>query len=71
MKIITSIPARNLYFRETQKEAGDVRSSIERSVVNVFDKIKYQQILDFGGAFTESAAYNYSLLAPEQKQETR
>lgn len=41
----------------------------EEKVVNVYNATR-QKILGFGGAFTDSAAYNYSLLSPEEKQKT-
>ena len=28
-------------------------------VLNVYDQVKYQEILGFGGAFTQAAAVNY------------
>ena len=69
MKIIRSIPNENKFFVEETSENGNVRKSIERGVINVFDEFKYQEILGFGGAFTEAAAYNYSLLTDEQKKD--
>ena len=69
MKIIKSIPAQNLYFKEEIIEAGNERTGIERTVVNLFDEVEYQQMVGFGGAFTESSAYIYSLLSPTQKKD--
>ena len=68
MKFIKSIPSENIYFDEQYIEAGNAPASSETGVVNVFDEIEYQEVLGFGGAFTESAAYNYSLLNDEQKK---
>ena len=48
---------------------GQGDPSVECGVINVFDDVQYQEILGFGAAFTESAAYNYSLLTAEQKQD--
>ena len=69
MKIIKTIPAENIYFKEEQVEVGNERVGIERTVVNLFDEVEYQQMQGFGGAFTESSAYIYSLLSPAQKAE--
>ncbi len=69
MKIIKSIPAQNLYYQESVSENGNVLPKQERGVVNVYDEVEYQQIMGIGGAFTESAAYNYSLLTDEQKKD--
>ncbi|MDR1544598.1 MAG: glycosyl hydrolase [Prevotellaceae bacterium] len=41
----------------------------ENPVINVFPEFKYQAILGFGGAFTETAAYNFSLLKPQKQVE--
>ena len=68
MKIIKSIPRENIYFYERVIEAGNVPESTGMCVVNVFDEVEYQSVLGFGGAFTESAAYLYSLLNEEQKK---
>ena len=69
MKIIRTIPLEEKYFVEETAENGNVRRGIERGVINVFDEFSYQEIIGFGGAFTESAAYNYSLLTEEQKKD--
>ena len=69
MKIIKSIPHENLYFSESVIEDGNISSITEPCVVNVFDEIEYQTVLGFGGAFTESAAYNYAQLTDEQKKD--
>ena len=39
----------------------------EEKVVNVYNATR-QKILGFGGAFTDSAAYNYSLLKKNKKR---
>lgn len=41
----------------------------EGYVVNVFEDVTYQSMIGFGGAFTESAAYNYAQMSEEQKDE--
>lgn len=68
MKIIKSIPGEGRYFEESLLEAGNAPERSETGIVNVFDEIEYQEMLGFGGAFTESSAYNYSLLTDEQKK---
>lgn len=40
----------------------------ENGIINIFDDVRFQEILGFGGAFTESSAYNYSLLEPDVKK---
>lgn len=69
MKIIKSIPGQNLYYQEFFSEDGNVPAGQEQGVINVYDEVRYQQIMGIGGAFTESAAYNYSLLTDAQKKD--
>ena len=40
----------------------------ENQLINIYPEFKYQQALGFGGAFTETAAYNFSLLNPESQK---
>ena len=68
MKVFTSVPSENLYFQETTVEEGNVRAGTEMGIINVFDEFEYQSVVGFGGAFTESAAYNYAQLTDEQKK---
>jgi glucosylceramidase len=37
-------------------------------LLEVYPEFRYQSILGIGGAFTESAAYNFSLVSPENQQ---
>ncbi len=69
MKIVKTIPKEKIYFEESLVEAGNIRSGTERGIINVFDEIEYQSVVGFGGAFTESAAYNYAQLTDTQKQD--
>lgn len=69
MKVIKSVPNENIYFDESIVENGNANSNIEPGIINVFDEVEYQTILGFGGAFTESAAYNYAQFTDEQKRD--
>lgn len=69
MKLIRTVPAQGIFHREESLNPGDVKPGTERNIINIYDEISYQTVLGFGGAFTESSAYNYSLLTPEQKDE--
>ncbi len=69
MKIIKTIPSKNIYFESEIIENGNTPSSTECGVINIFDEIEYQMMIGFGGAFTESSAYLYSLLNDAQKKE--
>ncbi len=64
----------------TARESGDrlsrkapielVRDSegIENNVVNIYDELSYQEIIGFGGAFTEAAAVTWARLPPDQRE---
>ncbi len=68
LRKIETCPAENVFFSEEQVEINNFPSNTEWGIVNVFDDVKYQEILGFGGAFTESSAYLYSLLSGEDKK---
>ena len=40
----------------------------EGHILNVYDQVQYQEILGFGGAFTESSTLNYQKVSEEQRQ---
>ena len=61
MKIFKTIPLENKFFEEELIENENESTETECGVINVFEEFKYQEIVGFGGAFTESVAYNYSL----------
>lgn len=67
MKIFRTVPGEGIYFREEDQEFGNAQPATEGAIVNVYDDMAYQEILGFGGAFTESAAYLYSQLTDEEK----
>ena len=41
----------------------------ENELINIYPEFKYQKILGFGAAFTETSAYNFSLLSPALQQQ--
>lgn len=67
-KMIESVPKEGRFFQESELLYGSVSAETEAALINVFDEVEYQEILGFGGAFTESAAYNYSKLSAEGKR---
>ena len=40
----------------------------ENLLINIYPEFQYQKILGFGAAFTETSAYNFSLLSPDLQQ---
>lgn len=69
LRTVTTNVKENKFFQEEEIERGTVPVSNERAVINLYEQIRYQKVLGFGAALTESSAYNYSLLTPEQKDE--
>ena len=62
---IETCPLENVFFKEESVEMNNISAETEWGIINLFDDVKYQEVLGFGGAFTESSAYLYSLLSPE------
>jgi len=40
----------------------------EKEIINIYPDVKYQKVLGFGGAFTETSAYNYAKLSPQNQR---
>lgn len=68
LRKIETFPAENVFFKEERVEMDNLPVDTEGGIVNVFDDVIYQEVLGFGGAFTESSAYLYSLLCKEDKK---
>ena len=68
MRYFKTVPSQKIYLQEQTVETGNVPSTKEQGVVNVFDEVEYQEIIGFGGSFTDSAAYNYAQLTDDQKK---
>lgn len=47
----------------------DENRYVENGMINIFPERRYQEVLGFGGAFTEASAYNYSKMDDEKKQQ--
>lgn len=69
MQVITSNAAKKEFFKHENVEMNKHPEEQESGVINIFDDVKYQEILGFGGAFTEASAYNYSLMGEKTKKE--
>lgn len=55
-------------FVREQVPYGNLPQNTECAVINLYDEVTYQQLLGFGGAFTESAAYVYAQMDAETKR---
>lgn len=54
-----------LQFKKEQPEPDNQESQI----LNIYDEVKYQEILGFGGAFTEAATLNLARVNPKLKKQ--
>jgi len=58
---------RNLFFSKTKVNYKNYSNNLENKVINIYPEIKYQEIIGFGGAFTEATGYAISSLSNENK----
>ena len=56
-------------FTQTVDMTGAFYEAKECQVVNLYPEYSFEQFEGFGGAVTEAAAYNYSLMSAEQKRQ--
>ncbi len=68
VKIINSSPLKNEFFTEALIKSGNTSSETEGNIINIYRDVHYQEMLGFGGAFTEASAYNYSLMDEDKKK---
>ena len=66
--VYKSEPRNEVYFAKETVPYAAGKERTERAVVNLYEDVKYQEILGFGAAITEAAAYNYSLMRAEDKK---
>ena len=59
---------RNLFFSKTKVNYKNYSNNLENKVINIYPEIKYQEIIGFGGAFTEATGYAISSLSNENKK---
>ena len=65
---IETCPGEGIYRRSETVEMNDFPANTEWGIVNVYDDVQYQEVLGFGGAFTESSAYLYAQLSEADKR---
>lgn len=58
---------RTLFWNESFINTKPYSEKIENKVINVYPEILYQELIGFGGAFTEASAYCYSKLNEDKK----
>ncbi len=71
-KIEVVMTARDTYDRLSVKDDvvfKEDTSETERNIINIYDDIKYQEIVGFGGAFTEAASTTLDKLTGDKRDE--
>ena len=66
-KIETNL-RKNLFLKEYKNiHPKEYKESVEFNVINIYEDIYYQEFIGFGGAFTDSSGYSFSLLNNEKQ----
>lgn len=60
---------RKLFFNKSKISPKRYQEKIENQVINIYPEITYQNILGFGGAFTESTGYAIEQLSQEKQSQ--
>lgn len=60
---------RKLLWKESYVNTKPYKNSIENQVLNIYPNITYQEVIGFGGAFTEASGYAYSKLDLKKQEE--
>lgn len=60
---------RNMYLSKKDIKPGKYKASIENKVLNVYQDIKYQKFIGFGGAITQAAGIAYKKLPGNKQKE--
>ena len=60
---------RNLFWDISHPSSKEYSDKCEMRVLNVYDDVKYQTFIGFGGACTESAGYSFFKLSDEKQKE--
>lgn len=59
---------RNMFFSKSVVKPKTYTEKIEKQIIQIYPNVKYQEFLGFGGAFTESSGYVFSLLDENKKE---
>jgi len=60
---------RHLFWNESFLHTKNYITNIENKIINIYPEITYQEIIGFGGAFTQSAGIAYNSLKSDKQQE--
>lgn len=69
VKVFLSAASQNEMLVEQQDITFKQDLETENQLICIYPEFKYQRILGFGAAFTESSAVNFSMLTSDQKQQ--
>ena len=69
VKIFSSSEGSDEMLVEQQEVVFKQDFETENLLINIYPEFQYQQTLGFGGAFTETSAYNFSLLSADLQQQ--
>ncbi len=67
-RVFETVPAECRFLQEAAEMPFIPEQKAEMNVISVFPEREYQEILGFGGAFTESAGYVYAQLGAADKK---
>ena len=59
---------RNLFFCKSEVKSKQYSPKLEKQIINIYPEIKYQEIIGFGGAFTEASGVAFSSLNENMKK---
>ncbi len=59
----------NIKLQQTGEFETVVDNGVEMQAVNIYPEVRYQEIMGFGGAFTEAAGYTLAQMNPDQQDE--
>ena len=68
VKVFLSVASQNEMLVEQQDIVFKQDLETENLLINIYPEFKYQKILGFGAAFTESSAVNFSMLSSDKQQ---
>ena len=60
---------RKMFWKQDDLDSKDANDITEKNVINIYPEIEYQEIIGFGGAFTQSSGYNFSRQSDENKSQ--
>lgn len=69
VKIFLSSETSNGMLAEQEDIVFEQDLETENLLINIYPEFRYQEILGFGAAFTETSAYNFSLLNADEQQQ--